>query len=67
MCGGTEMKQQRDTQRTENNEGETHTAFTVEDIESVEDIYNWQDLLIFFLKIFFIKSFFKQTQKYKVV
>lgn len=40
MCGGTEMKQRRDTQRTENNEGETHTAFTVEDIESVEDVYN---------------------------
>lgn len=40
MCGGMEMKQWRDKQKTENNEGETPTAFTVENTVSVEDISN---------------------------
>lgn len=41
MYAGMEMKQWRDKQRTENNEGETHTAFPMENIESVEEISNW--------------------------
>jgi len=45
-------------ERTEDNKGETHTAFTVENVASVEEVFKKDDEICpYFLKIFFIKSF----------